>query len=168
MADKAESALCKYEANFYQRGGQLVRWCMSHAETVRGITRPGGAVIILNIDADYLIDRLNRLIDWERWNEDREDYVPCNAPRTVASTLLARRGLWKAQPLVAAINAPTLRPDGSILDKPGYDAATGLLFVNTAVDFPPIPQQPTRQQAEAALAFILNEVLSGFPFAAPA
>ena len=167
MADKAESALCKFEANFYQRGGQLVRWCMSHAETVRGITRPGGAVIILNQDADYLLDRLNRLIQWQRWNEDKEDFVPCNAPRIVANTLLARRGLWKAQPLVAAINAPTLRPDGSILDQPGYDAATGLLFVNTAVDFPLIPQQPTRQQAEAALAFLYQELLSGFPFAEP-
>ena len=165
MADKAESALCKHESNFYQRGGHLVRWCVSHAETVRGITRPGGAVVILAMDADYLLDRLNRLIGWERWSEEKEDYVPCNAPRTVASTLLARRGLWKAQPLVAAINAPTLRPDGSILDKPGYDAATGLLFANTAVDFPPIPQQPTYEHAKAALAFLYKEVLSGFPFA---
>ena len=165
MADKAESALCKYEANFYQRGGQLVRWCVSHAETVRGITRPGGAVIILNQDADYLLDRLNRLISWERWSEEQQHYIPCNAPRPVASTLLARRGLWKAQPLIAAINAPTLRPDGSILDKPGYDAATGLLFVNTAVEFPPIPQQPTLEHAQAALAFLVNEVLIGFPFA---
>lgn len=167
MVDKAESALCKFEANFYQRGGQLVRWCVSHAETVRGITRPGGAVIILNQDADYLMDRLNRLISWERWNEEKGDYIPCNAPRYVATTLLARRGLWRAQPLVAAINAPTLRPDGSILDQPGYDAATGLLFVNTAVDFPPIPQQPTYEDAQAALAFLYKEVLSGFPFAAP-
>jgi|APTNR8051073442_1049403.scaffolds.fasta_scaffold05494_2 putative DNA primase/helicase len=166
MTDKAESALCRFETNFYQRGGQLVRWCMSHAETVRGITRPGGAVIILNQDVDYLLDRLNRRINWERWNEEKEDFVACNAPRTVASTLLARRGLWKAQPLVAAINAPTLRPDGSILDKPGYDAATGLLFVNTAVEFLPIPQQPTYEHAKAALAFLFDEVLSGFPFAA--
>lgn len=166
MTDKAESALCRFETNFYQRGGQLVRWCMSHAETVRGITRPGGAVIILNIDVDYLLDRLNRRINWERWNEEKEDFVACNAPRTVASTLLARRGLWKAQPLVAAINAPTLRPDGSILDQPGYDAATGLLFVNTAVEFLPIPQQPTYEHAKAALALLYQEVLSGFPFAA--
>ena len=167
MVDKAEAALCKHEANFYQRSGQLVRWCVSHAETVRGITRPGGAVIILPMDADYLMDRLNRLISWERWNEEKGDYIPCNAPRYVATTLLARRGLWRAQPLVAAINAPTLRPDGSILDQPGYDAATGLLFVNTAVDFPPLPQQPTYEDAQAALAFLFNEVLSGFPFAAP-
>ena len=167
MVDQAESALCKYEDNFYQRGGQLVRWCISHAETVRGITRPGGAVIILNQDADYLLDRLNRLIGWERWSADQEDYVPCNAPRNIATTLLARRGHWQAQPLIAAVNAPTLRPDGSILDQPGYDAATGLLFVNPAVEFPPIPPQPTCEQATEALAFLYQEVLSGFPFAAP-
>ena len=166
MADAAESALCKYEANFYQRSGQLVRWCLSRAETVHGITRPGGAVIILNQDVDYLLDRLNRLITWQRWNEERGEFVACNAPRNVASTLLARRGLWNAQPLVAAVNAPTLRPDGSVLDKPGYDAATGLLFVNTAIEFEPIPQHPTREHAAEALAFLYKEVLSGFPFAA--
>ena len=167
MVDKAEAALCKHEANFYQRSGQLVRWCLSRAETVHGITRPGGAVIILNLDADYLLDRLNRRINWERWNEERGEFVACNAPRNVASTLLARRGLWNAQPLVAAVNAPTLRPDGSILDRPGYDAATGLLFVNSDVEFAPIPQQPTREHAAEALAFLYKEVLSGFPFAAP-
>lgn len=79
---------------------------------------------------------------------------------------MARRGQWRAQPLVAVVNAPTLRPDGSILDKPGYDAATGLLFVNTAIEFEPIPQHPTREQALAALHYLKDEVLSGFPFAA--
>ncbi|MEZ5577273.1 MAG: hypothetical protein R3F44_17255 [Candidatus Competibacteraceae bacterium] len=45
------------------------------------------------------------------------------------------RGHWNAQRLVAVINAPTLRPDGSVLDQSGYDAATGLLFANTAIEF---------------------------------
>lgn len=121
---------------------------------------------ILPQDADYLLDRLNRLIQWERWDENREDYKTCNAPRSVAATLLARRGHWQARPLVAVVNAPTLRPDGSLLDQPGYDAATGLLFVNTAVVFEPIPPNPTRAQAAEALAFLKNEVLIGFPFAA--
>ena len=80
--------------------------------------------------------------------------------------LLARRGHWKAKPLVAVINSPTLRPDGSILDQPGYDEATGLLFVNNGVEFEPIPQSPTCEQALAALAFLKDEVLIGFPFKA--
>lgn len=162
--DQAEVALCAHEPNFFQRGGQLVRWCANSAETVRGITRPGGAVTILNQDPDYLLDQFNRLIRWERWDSKKEDYKCCNAPRTVATTLLARRGHWKAKPLVAVINSPTLRPDGSILDQPGYDEATGLLFVNNAVEFESIPQRPTREQALAALTFLKDEVLIGFPF----
>ena len=164
--DAAEAVLCEHEVNFFQRGGQLVRWAASHAETVRGIARPGGAVLILNQDADYLLDRLNRLICWQRWNQRLEKNMQCDAPRIVATTLLARRGHWKAKPLVAVINSPTLRPDGSILDQPGYDEATGLLFVNNAVEFESIPQNPTREQALAALAFLKDEVLIGFPFKA--
>ncbi|MDG4560003.1 MAG: toprim domain-containing protein [Candidatus Competibacter sp.] len=164
--DAAEAVLCEHEVNFFQRGGQLVRWAASHAETVRGIARPGGAVLILNQDSDYLLDRLNRLICWQRWNQRLEKNMQCDAPRTVATTLLARRGHWQAKPLVAVINSPTLRPDGSILDQPGYDEATGLLFVNNGVEFEPIPQSPTREQALAALAFLKDEVLIGFPFKA--
>lgn len=164
--DAAEAVLCEHEPNFYQRGGQLVRWASSRAETVRGIARPGGAIIILNLDTDYLLDRLNRLIGWERWDKKKEDFVACDAPRPIATTLLARRGHWRAKPLVAVIGAPTLRPDGSILDAAGYDETTGLLFAPGDIEFEPIPQNPTREQALAALAFIKNEVLAGFPFAA--
>ena len=116
MTDDAELALCKHDGNLYQRSGQLVRWTVSRPETVQGIARPGGTVILLPLDAEYLLDRLNRLIRWERWSDRREGFVTCNAPRPVATALLARRGVWKTQPLVAAINAPTLRPDGSILE----------------------------------------------------
>lgn len=165
MTDDAELALCKHDANLYQRSGQLVRWTVSRPETVHGIARPGGTVILLPLDADYLLDRLNRLIRWERWSDRREGFVPSNAPRPVATALLARRGVWKTQPLVAAINAPTLRPDGSILEQPGYDAATGLLLVDHGIPFDPVPPNPTCAQAAAALRWIDEELLSGFPFA---
>ena len=83
--DAAEAVLCEHEVNFFQRGGQLVRWAASHAETVRGIARPGGAVLILNQDADYLLDRLNRLICWQRWNQRLEKHAMRRA-RIVATT----------------------------------------------------------------------------------
>lgn len=57
---------------------------------MRGTARPGGVVIILTADQDYLLDRLNRLVAFERWDERREAYKKCNAPRNVATTLLAR------------------------------------------------------------------------------
>lgn len=166
MTDSAESALIKHDDNVFQRAGCLVRCCVGRAETVRGITRPGGQLIILPIDAEYLVERLNRLVRWERWDERAKEIKVCNAPRSVANALLARRGLWLAQPLVAVISAPTLRPDGSILDKTGYDAATGLMLHGNGTTFEPIPENPTRQDALDALDFIKREVLSGFPFVA--
>ena len=164
IADQAESVLVKYSENYYQRSGQLVRWTVSFAETVHGITRPAGSVLINPIEPDYLLDKLNRLIDWRCYNKKKK-LVTCNAPRQIALSLLARRGEWKAQPLIATINTPTIRPDGTILDKEGYDSATGLLFVNVSgIPFDVIPDQPTKADALSALD-LLKDLISGFPFA---
>ena len=113
------------------------------------------------------MDRINRLIHFERWSDRKNDYARCHAPRAAATALLARVGEWLFPALSGVVNAPTLRPDGSLLDQPGYDPATGLLFEAQGVVFPPIPEHPTRAQAEAALTFIGQEVLAGFPFAEP-
>jgi hypothetical protein len=69
---------------------------------------------------------------------------------------------WPFPPLAGIIGCPTLRPDGSLFDRPGYDEATGLVLENT-VRMPPIPAKPTKDQAVAALE-ILEELLTGFPF----
>ena len=58
---------------------------------------------------------------------------------------------------------PTLRPDGSVLDQPGYDVSTGLLLVETEVFYPPIPTAPTQLEALLALG-VLERLLGGFPF----
>lgn len=165
--DEAERLLIRKETDFYQRGGQLVRTCVKRVETVRGIRRPEGAVTIIPIDIEYLLDRLNRSIEWKREKPVGDDIVAVtyDAPRKVATTLLARRGHWLARPLTGVINAPTLRPDGSLLDKPGYDAATGLLFVNSGgAEFLPIAERPSRSDALAVLAE-LKDVIKDFPFA---
>ena len=57
----------------------------------------------------------------------------------------------------------SLRPDGSILDRPGYDPATGLYFDAQGVAFPAIPQRPTREQARAALIVLRAYILAGRP-----
>jgi hypothetical protein len=56
-----------------------------------------------------------------------------------------------------------LRFDGSLLDQPGYDPSTALLFDPANTKFPPIPDHPTREQAEVALN-VYKDLLSEFPF----
>ena len=68
--------------------------------------------------------------------------------------------------LEGIITAPTLRPDGTILQKPGYDPKTGLLYVPNA-KFPAIPQNPTIDDAKRAAAELLN-VVADFEFVADA
>jgi len=68
--------------------------------------------------------------------------------------------------LEGIITAPTLRPDGTILQKPGYDPKTGLLYVPNA-KFPAIPQNPTIDDAKRAAAELLN-VVADFEFVSDA
>ncbi len=157
--DEAEAALIQHDAGIYQRSGYLCRISHQQAATVRGITRPRGAVTISPLDRDATLDKLNRLICWEKWNEKAHDYKRCHAPAAIAQTLLARSGAWNFRPLIGVVSAPTLRPDGSILDQPGYDPAATGLFLDTQHEvFPPIPSDPTREQGQAALAFLHEEL----------
>ncbi|MBF0192733.1 MAG: hypothetical protein HQL99_16595 [Magnetococcales bacterium] len=86
-------------------------------------------------------------------------------PASVIRSLLDLRKTRRLKPLRAVITMPTLRPDGSVLDEPGYDVETGLLYVPVET-VPFIPTQPSRQQIIAALRCIWRPFRK-FPFADP-
>jgi putative DNA primase/helicase len=54
-----------------------------------------------------------------------------------------------------------MRPDGTILQQPGYDPTTRLLLVNPP-QMKPIPDEPSEDQARAALD-LLEGLLTEFP-----
>jgi hypothetical protein len=60
------------------------------------------------------------------------------------------------------LRAPSLRPDGSLIEDAGYDAATGY-FYSPDGEFPPVPAEPNLDEARAALE-VLRDVLCDFPF----
>ena len=89
--------------------------------------------------------------------------VPANPPRDVSETLLS--GAFPVFPsLTRIVTTPVLLPNGELVTTPGYHEASGLLFDPNGVTFPDIPDAPTREEAEAALAF-LDDFLCDFPFA---
>ncbi|GAB7041168.1 hypothetical protein [Catenuloplanes niger] len=66
--------------------------------------------------------------------------------------------------LKGVIHAPVFRPDGSLVEVPGYDPATGLLHLpDPGLHVPPVPDLPDEGHVRGAVQ-MLDEMLSGFPF----
>jgi hypothetical protein len=70
------------------------------------------------------------------------------------------------RPLAGVVTAPTLRPDGSLIDRPGYDAVTGLYYDADAGLKVTLSDRPTLADALRALA-PLRELIADFPFEKP-
>lgn len=71
-------------------------------------------------------------------------------------------------PLLAIIQTPVVRPDGSLLLRPGYDPLTRLYYApDDNLNMPPVPTKPTRKQVQKAFK-LLREPIAEFPFVAEA
>jgi hypothetical protein len=80
----------------------------------------------------------------------------------VAKLILGRRGFWRFPKIRGLVCVPTLRPDGTLLNRAGFDADTGLFLLDPP-PLPPLPDRPTKDDAATGLA-LLNELLDEFPF----
>jgi hypothetical protein len=165
IVDKAEKALLNDRGSqIYQRENLMVR--MVRARDVQlhdGIKRPQGALILIMIEPAYMIERFTRAASFQKFDTRLNEYAEIDCTERIACTYLARKGFWKLPVLRAVIEAPTLRPDGSILQAPGYDAATQIFFDAGGIEFAPVLENPTIDDARAALRE-LRTLLSGFPF----
>jgi hypothetical protein len=84
-------------------------------------------------------------------------------PPNVLTAALARKEWPKLRPLFGIVGAPVLRPDGSLLQDPGYDPATGL-YLASKVPLERVPPKPARGQVKAARDFLLTTFLGDFPW----
>lgn len=104
-----------------------------------------------------------------RWhklkNGDRVEVLE-DPPVSVAKTLLSLGERRALKQLNAIITAPTLRRDGSLLNRPGYDDATGLLLEVEGDDIHPVPMHPTGEQVETALERLMKP-FADFPLVGP-
>ncbi|GAA4059948.1 hypothetical protein [Actinomadura miaoliensis] len=88
-------------------------------------------------------------------------------PREILASVLAGKTWPDVPPLRGVIGAPVLRRDGTLLQRPGYDPATGL-YLASKVALPPVPDEPTPEQVHTARDFLLNRFLRDFPWSSPA
>lgn len=134
----------------------------------RWLHRPADAPVIIEAQAPYLEELATKAARWEKYDKRAkrgEKWVEVPPPTRFVKTLQARP-TWPFPLLEGIMHSPTLRPDGSLLDTPGYDSDTGLFFDSNGTTFPAIPQQPTLDNARSAIG-LLQEVIQDFPFAEP-
>ena len=158
--DAAEDALIA-AGGLYQRGNQIV--LMGEAPVKTHDDKEVTASRIFEVGEYALAEKIASAACVMKFDARVNDDIVTNPPSWLVKTLQQRTGHFRFQILTAIINAPTLRPDGSLLDVPGYDEVTGLYYDPRGVEFPKIPESPTRRDAERALAD-LSELLGGFPF----
>jgi hypothetical protein len=127
--------------------------------------RPADAPVMVEASAAYLDELATQAARWEKYDPRRKRWVEVTPPPRFVKTLQGRPA-WPFPPLEGIMHSPTLRPDGSVLDTPGYDAETGLLFDSSGTTFPAILRHPTLDDARTAIGR-LHDVVRDFPFTAP-
>lgn len=162
VADEAVIALARHPG-VYQRGGALV-YVVADQSPLRGITRPAGASRIAPLPLPTLREYLSGAAVWTTEGEDGPKVV--HVPTTCVQAVAAR-GQWQGlRALEGIVDCPMLRPDGSVIEEPGYDEATGVIYTPSQ-KYPAVPKAPTHQDAQAAIAK-LADLFCDFPFRTPA
>lgn len=162
----AAQAVLAAGGDIFQRGGRLVRTVRtSESSAARGLRRSAGALVIAPVTADWLRLDLARKADFTKFDGRTNAWRAKDCPLEVAAAIIANAGAWPFPVLAGVVTAPTLRPDGSVIEAPGYDAATGL-YLELDEKFPSVPQNPTFELAQRALT-LLRKPIKEFPFTCP-
>ena len=142
--------------DLYERGGKLVE-----------VVNATGVGIIREIPLPRVRELLARAVRWESVRRDRKTEspvsVPAHPPDWCVRAVHARGSFPGIATLRGLTESPVMRPDGSILQRRGYDPATQLLYLPNGA-FPPVPDAPTQADAMRALIRLL-EPFEEFSFA---
>jgi hypothetical protein len=141
----AEAALQSlYGANvppvIFVRGGHLVRAKIDEE----------GRPALEQLDESILLYEMARAANYLRYNSQTQATQPVYPPTALASDILSHPN-WQFPALSGITEVPIVRPDGSILNTPGYDKETHLLYLPAPdLDIPAIPDQPTGDEVHEA------------------
>ena len=142
----------RQDPTLFVRAGALSR--VRHDEKGRPLIQPVGEAELSN--------RLARVADFVRIIDGQERHIP--PPDSVTVDLLAL-GAWPFPPLEAVVEVPTLRADGTILSKPGYDPQAGMIYAPAPrLAAATVAPKPGKAAVDAALGAIWD-VFGEFPYA---
>ena len=164
VTDEAEAALMRLPGapHIYQRARAL---CVIAYGGVppKWLHRPEDVPIVMTASPAHLRELVGQAASWWKLDKRTKKYEQALPPAWVVETLQGRTShLFPV--LEGIVCSPTMRPDGSVLDTPGYDPDTGLYLDFNGTTFPPLLPHPTFDDARSALGR-LQEVFIDFPFA---
>jgi hypothetical protein len=84
--------------------------------------------------------------------------------KDICNSILTNRKL-PFPPLKGIIEVPALGSDGTIIDTPGYDERSGLIYnPSQNLKIPKIKSKPTKADARKSMKYIKAELIDDFPF----
>lgn len=107
------------------------------------------------------LDRQIRFFTMDKNNHPRN----CDCPPKIARRMLLKQNQWQFYQLDGVVNMPVMRRDGTILDVPGYDPKSKLLYeVDPCEETPVVPMRPSNREIQEAVRRLWDPFRL-FPFA---
>jgi putative DNA primase/helicase len=133
---------------------------------IRTVHSPDGRLQLQTLGRDELWSQLGRVAKW--FKTKGQGWRIVSPPQHVVRDLLASNDLPFPE-LRRVIRIPGFAPDGRLVEMPGFDTTSGLLYhPSVGLAVPAISLNPTGVMVEAAIDLLLNDVLRDFPFASDA
>jgi len=164
ILDDCEQVLAETDLNLFTQSGRLLRiYPAEESSNVSGVIRPRGAITLHPVNDAHMVELLTKAASHERFDARADKYKPCDCPLRVANAYLARGNYPGLNELAGFIEAPTITPDGRIIDQPGYDADTGLFAAFGEIPGYESPKNKPHPAAVKAAINILLKLMAEFP-----
>src|SRR5829696_8478332 len=152
VSDEATDALvaANEPPEIFARSGSLARLAQDSE----------GRPVIQDIDKDRLRYRMTRTAEYLKVTDSGAKHV--YPPEAAVADVLAAKA-FSFPELVGITQSPALRPSGTVLDKPGYDKETGLIYVPEENVEIQVPLEPTEADVRRSVE-LLQELYVDFPF----
>lgn len=135
------------DGEVFERAGQMVR--LADGELVA-------------VEQPWLRTHLEQCFSFQTFDARSKGWCAADCPQDLAARVMAARGAWELPKVAGIVAFPVMRPNGAIIEQPGYDAETGLLYLDECPDRI-TPRPLSREALRDSLARIWAP-FAGFPF----
>jgi hypothetical protein len=161
IVDELEEAIILADLGLYLRGGLIVR--VADIELLGADEKKTSALGIVEQSEHTLWEDAEAAAIFTRFDLKQKKWVACDPQLIYIKTLIGRGARSRLPILSGPISAPLILESGRIIEKPGYDPGTGFYFDPIGTKFPPVPRNPSKDDALDALD-LLDGLLAEFPF----